>query len=96
MVRTNPSAEFDVFVSYNTFDHTAVERLARALTERGLTVFRDRWELVSGRPWSDALEGHLAHCRATAVVLGPSGLDPWQQRERSLALCAHHTRPVRR
>jgi formylglycine-generating enzyme required for sulfatase activity/energy-coupling factor transporter ATP-binding protein EcfA2 len=82
----NETAEFDVFVSYNTLDHAAVEQIGRALKDRGLSVFLDRWELVPGRSWPEALEGHLARCRSAAVVLGPSGLGPWQQRERALAL----------
>ena len=82
----NAATEFDVFLSYNTLDHAAVERIARALKERELRVFLDRWELVPGRPWPEALEEHLSRCRSAAVVLGPAGMGPWQQRERSLAL----------
>ena len=82
----NAAPEFDVFVSYNTLDHAAVEAIARALADRHLTVFLDRWELVPGRSWPDALEGYLARCRSVAVVLGPSGMGPWQQREHYLAL----------
>jgi len=73
-------------VSYNTVDHGAVERIACALKDRGLGVFLDRWELVPGRPWPEALEVHLSRCRSAAVVLGPSGMGPWQQREQYLAL----------
>ncbi len=82
----NAGPEFDVFVSYNTLDHAAVERIGRALKDRDLTVFLDRWELVPGRPWPKALEGHLSRCRCAAVVLGPSGMGPWQEREHYLAL----------
>ena len=82
----NAAPEFDVFVSYNTLDHAAVEAIARALADRHLTVFLDRWELVPGRSWPDALEGHLARCHCAAVVLGPCGMGPWQQREHYLAL----------
>ena len=82
----NANPEFDCFLSYNTLDHAAVERIGRALQERGLSVFLDRWELVPGRPWIPALEGHLARCRAAAIVLGPHGMGTWQQRERDLLL----------
>lgn len=78
--------EFDVFVSYNSLDHAAVERIGQALKKRHLTVFLDRWELVPGRSWPDALEGHLRQCHSAAVVLGPNGMGPWQQREHYLAL----------
>ncbi|MCG6940810.1 MAG: SUMF1/EgtB/PvdO family nonheme iron enzyme [Thiohalocapsa sp.] len=78
--------DFDVFLSYNPLDHAAVGHLARALEDRGLKVFLDRWELVPGSAWPEALAGHLAQCRAAAIVLGPHGMGPWQQRERTLAL----------
>jgi hypothetical protein len=82
----NPSRGRDVFCSYNSFDHAAVERIAQALRERCLTVFLDRWELVPGRPWPDALEEHIGRCRSAILVLGPTGMGPWQQREHYLAL----------
>jgi hypothetical protein len=80
------TAKFDAFISYNTLDHAAVEHIGYALKDRGLSVFLDHWKLVPGRPWPDALEERLAGCRTAVVVLGPSGMGPWQQRERSLAL----------
>jgi hypothetical protein len=78
--------QYDVFISYNWQDHTAVEFIARRLREHGLTVFLDRWYLVPGRAWPQALEDALHACRAVAVCLGSSGMGPWQQREHDLAL----------
>ena len=77
---------FDVFVSYSRADQDAVERLGRALRERGLTVFVDRWYLVAGQSWPEALEKHLRDCRAVAVCIGASGMGAWQQREHYKAL----------
>jgi hypothetical protein len=77
---------YDVFLSYNWREHAAVEAIARALRDRGLRVFLDRWYLVPGRPWPQALEGTLDTCCAVAVFLGPQGMGPWQQREKDLAL----------
>ena len=77
---------FDVFFSYATRDHEAVERVARELTQRGLRVFLDRWYLTPGLPWPQALERTVASCNAVAVFIGAEGLGPWQQRERDLAL----------
>lgn len=77
---------FDVFFSYSTRDHAAVERVARALTDGGLRVFLDRWYLTPGRPWPQALERTLDACNAVAVFIGAEGLGHWQQRERDLAL----------
>jgi hypothetical protein len=77
---------FDVFLSYHWRDHARVEAVARWLRDRGLRVFLDRWYLVAGRPWPEALEQALATCRAAAVFLGPGEMGPWQQREKNLAL----------
>jgi WD40 repeat protein len=82
----DPITRYDGFLSYNWRDHAAVETVAHALRNRGLTVFLDRWYLVPGRPWHQALEEILGTCRAVAVFLGPYGMGPWQQREKGLAL----------
>ena len=51
-----PGRTYDVFLSYNTRDHHAVERIGRWLKDRSLTCFMDRWYLVPGTPWPVALE----------------------------------------
>jgi TIR domain-containing protein len=73
--------EVDVFLSYNRLDTAAVERLAQALHDRGVKPFKDDWYLVPGDHWPSALERRLADCDAVAVLIGPKGLGPWQQRE---------------
>jgi WD40 repeat protein len=77
---------YDVFLSYHWRDHERVEALARGLRDRDLSVFLDRWYLVPGRPWPQALEQVLRACRAVAVCVGPGEMGPWQQREVNLAL----------
>jgi hypothetical protein len=79
-------ASYDVFFSYHWRDHAEVEAVAQALRQQGLNVFLDRWYLVPGRAWPQALEEVLASCRAVAVFIGPQGMGPWQQREKFLAL----------
>ena len=44
------STRYDVFLSYNWRDHGSVEEVARALMERGLSVFLDRRYLAAGHP----------------------------------------------
>jgi hypothetical protein len=77
---------FDVFLSYSRADQEAVERLGRALRERHLAVFIDRWYLVAGQSWPAALERHLCDCNSVAVCIGASGVGRWQQREHYRAL----------
>jgi hypothetical protein len=77
---------YDVFLSYNTRDHAAVERVGRWLQDRGLTCFMDRWYLVPGTSWPVALEQALDQSKAIAIFLGPGEMGRWQQREQHLAL----------
>src|SRR3954466_5802207 len=81
-----PSRPYDLFLSYNTRDYLAVERVGRWLKDRGLTCFLDRWYLVPGTPWPVALEQALDQSRAVAIFLGPGEMGRWQQREQHLAL----------
>jgi tetratricopeptide (TPR) repeat protein len=77
---------YDVFISYNSLDHEAVVKVAEELRGRRLKPYLDRWYLVPGTSWVDALEKPLAECRSAAIFLGLHGLGRWQQRERDLAL----------
>ena len=63
------AGSFDVFFSYSTRDHAAVERIARELTGCGLSIFLDRWYLTPGQPWPQALEQTLSACNAAAVFM---------------------------
>ncbi len=78
---------YDVFLSHAGDDKPAVEALARRLRdEEGLRVFFDRWQLVPGTPWQEALEQALADSRTCAVFVGPEGLGPWHGVEMRAAL----------
>jgi TIR domain len=78
--------KYDVFLSYHWRDHAYVEGIARALRNRGLHVFLDRWYLHPGRPWPQELETVMQGCRSVAVCVGPGEMGPWQQREMNMAL----------
>jgi hypothetical protein len=84
---------YDVFFSYNWRDYAEVEAVARDLHQQGLNVFLDRWYLVPGRPWPQALEEVLSSCRSVAIFIGPQGMGPWQQREKYLALSRQTGQP---
>lgn len=75
-----------LFLSYNTADHVEVEAIASGLRARDVEVFLDRWELVPGRSWPEALEKALGDCSGVAVILGRHGVGRWQQREQYVAL----------
>ncbi len=75
------AAPADVFLSHNSEDKAVVRELARALQARGLSVWLDEWELVPGRRWQEALEEVIGTTRSAAVLVGPSGLGPWEIEE---------------
>ena len=78
---------YDVFLSHNGRDKEAVEYLARRLArEAGLKPWLDKWELVPGEAWQEALEAGLEASRTCAVFLGPEGVGPWQNEEMRAAL----------
>ena len=85
----NAATEFDVFVSYNTLDHKAVERIGRALEQRDLRVFLDRWELLPGRPWPDALEALTGQRQmdATAILDYFAPLSAWLDEQNAQRTC---------
>jgi hypothetical protein len=72
---------FDVFLSHNSTDKVTVRRLAKVLSDRGLVVWLDEWELVPGRPWQEAIEEIIRTTRSTAVLVGQDGVGPWEDRE---------------
>jgi hypothetical protein len=46
----------DLFLSYNSTDHSFVEYIARKLRDEGLEPFFDRWHLVAGTRWRSKLD----------------------------------------
>ena len=77
---------YDVFLSHSSADKPAVEGIAKRLRDHGLKVFLDKWHLIPGDPWQEALEEALAASETCAVFLGPSGISPWQNKEMRVAL----------
>jgi hypothetical protein len=76
----------DVFLSYNSADRAAVQRVRALLQARGLSPYVDSENLPLGQNWFERLEQALGQARAVAVFLGPSGLGRFQKREIALAM----------
>jgi hypothetical protein len=75
-------ARYDVFLSYNSADEEAVGGIARRLREEArLCPFLDRWHLIPGEPWQEAIEEALEQSETVAVFVGPSGISPWHNEE---------------
>lgn len=79
--------KYDVFLSHSSQDKPTVEKLAVRLEDEGrLKPFLDKWHLVPGEPWQEALEEALNYSATCAVCLGPNGLGPWENEEMRSAL----------
>ncbi len=76
----------DVFLSHNSKDKPVVRQIAKALTDRGLRVWLDEWELIPGRRWIPALEKAIQTSKTAAVMVGENGFGPWEQPEYEAAL----------
>ena len=83
--------QYHVFLSHSSNDKPAVEELALWLVREGLTPFFDKWDLVVGDDWTDALPKALAASATCAVIIGPGDTGGWQSEEVKQA----HIRRVR-
>jgi internalin A len=77
---------FDVFLSHDSRDKPAVRELAKLLRQRGVRPWLDEMYLTPGEPWKRELVEAVEFCRTVAVLLGPSGIGPWELEEARLAL----------
>ena len=49
------TSHYDVFLSHNSADKAPVEELARRLVQAGIQPFLDKWHLIPGEPWQEAI-----------------------------------------
>lgn len=83
---TASARRFDVFLSHNSRDKPAVERIAQRLRSMGIEPWLDIWCLSPGGNWQDELGVGLRACAACAVFVGPHGLGDWVREELHVAL----------
>jgi hypothetical protein len=83
----HPDHKYDVFMSHKGTDKPLVETVAiRLRDEEGVRPFLDKWHLIPGEAWEEALEEALDHSATCAVFIGPSGLGGWEKEEMRSAL----------
>jgi len=78
--------EYDIFLSHNSIDKQFVEQIANYLVRNNIKPWLDKWNLIPGEPWQDAIEGALKKCKSCAIFIGPSGRGPWQNEEMRAAI----------
>jgi hypothetical protein len=77
----------DAFLSHSHADAVWVEALARNLEDtRGFTVWLDRWVLVPGKSWQQAMTKGLEEAKSCIVFVGAKTPDGWFQQEIERAL----------
>jgi hypothetical protein len=84
--RKRVERQFDVFLSYNSEDRGEVRTVARYLESAGLLPWFDRSELRPGDNWLTRLQQDIAQISSCAVIVGRTGIGPWQQQEVAGAL----------
>ena len=72
---------FDVFLSHNSSDKSAVENIAHKLKRAGLEPWLDKWYLVPGTTFQTGLTDALRNSAACAVFIGPKGVGDWSREE---------------
>ena len=75
-----------IFLSYNSEDRPAVEKLADKLKAAGLDIWFDQWHLLPGVAWQPKLEQALLDSHTCLVCIGPKGIGQWQEMERQVAI----------
>lgn len=73
--------EFDAFLCHNSADKPAVRKLRGSLSSMGITAWLDEEQLRPGRPWQVQLEEQIGAIGSALVMVGESGLGPWQDIE---------------
>jgi small GTP-binding protein len=69
--------KFDVFLSHNSKDKAAVEKIARRLLSVGIRPWLDKWNLAPGDTVSDALEQAIKTIPCAALCFGPADIGRW-------------------
>lgn len=86
------STRFDVFISYTSEDKSVVRSLAEKLTERGIRVWFDQWELRPGDSIVRVLSDAIASATAFLVCVGGKTGGRWMEHELNQVLQSREDR----
>jgi hypothetical protein len=82
-----PVKQFDAFLSHSHDDAAWVEGLARKLEDEcGFRIWLDRWVLVPGKSWQQAMAKGLEEASTCAVCIGGRTPRGWFEQEVERAL----------
>ncbi len=80
-----PEPVLDAFISYSPSDRLLAVRIARALSEGGIGVWFDGWELVPGASWQAAVSSAIDAAPVVLMLIG-SELEKSQELEIGMAI----------
>ena len=78
---SSADAAFQVFLCHNSQDKTEIRELNNLLRSRSIVTWFDEDQLPPGRSWQELLEQQIQEIGSAAVLVGESGLGPWQNSE---------------
>src|SRR5215831_16942330 len=62
--------KYDLFLNYSRTDTEMVQLLASELSDAGIRVWFDLWELVPGQNWSQSVEQAMLQSRSFGICIG--------------------------
>jgi hypothetical protein len=76
-----------LFVSYNSADYDEIRKLTAELSKsKKIGIWLDEQQLRPGEPVLPHIEDAICEYRSVAVLIGRSGLGPWQKEEVAMAM----------
>ncbi len=73
--------DFDVFLCHNDQDKDQVRKMNVQLQAENIRTWFDEEQLPPGRLWQELLEEQIVKIKTVAVLVGQSGIGPWQNIE---------------
>jgi TIR domain len=80
--KTGAAKREEVFLCHNNADKAAVRQLNKTLQSGGINTWLDEERIMPADIWQDKLESAIPDIAACLVIVGDSGLGPWQDIER--------------
>jgi hypothetical protein len=81
IVAKRERGEYDVFLCHNSKEKSEVIAIGDRLIQRGLLPWLDRDVLRPGLRWLPEIERQILSIPSAAVLVGGSGIGPWQDEE---------------
>src|SRR5437868_13237329 len=82
--------KYDLFLSYSRLDAQVAQLLAACLSDNGVRVWFNQWELVPGQDWGDLPRQAMEQSGAIGICIGSNSINWWNEQELDIALTIHH------